>query len=52
MRLLAKAYTNEEIARRLAIPVNDVAELIERHDQSGLVSRLQVIAYVQSRGWQ
>jgi hypothetical protein len=26
MRLLAKAYTNEEIASRLAIPVNDVAE--------------------------
>jgi len=53
LRLLAEAHSNHEIARRLAIPVGDVAELKSSGmRKAGLMSRLHVIAYAQSRGWQ
>jgi len=53
LRLIAQAQSNQEIARRLALPVGEVAELKSSGmKKAGLVSRLHVIAYVQSRGWQ
>ncbi len=53
LRLIAEAQSNQEIARRLALPVSEVAELKSSGmKKAGLISRLHVIAYVQSRGWQ
>ena len=53
LRLIAEGQSNQEIARRLALPVGEVAELKSSGmKKAGLISRLHVIAYVQSRGWQ
>jgi DNA-binding NarL/FixJ family response regulator len=53
LRLVAKAHSNAEIAERLAIPIGDVATLKSGGmKKAGLFSRLHVIAYAESRGWQ
>jgi DNA-binding NarL/FixJ family response regulator len=53
LRLVAQACSNEEIAKRLSIPVTAVAEWKSSGmAKAGLNSRLQVIAYAQLRGWQ
>jgi DNA-binding NarL/FixJ family response regulator len=52
LRLVASAYSNQEIAGRLCLEASVVAALKSTAmNKAGLTSRLQVIAYAESRGW-
>jgi DNA-binding NarL/FixJ family response regulator len=52
LRLIAEAHSNQDIAGRLGIRISEVAELKSTAmKKAGLISRMHVIAYAQSRGW-
>ena len=52
LRLVASCQSNQDIAARLAIGINDVIDVKARAmEKAGLHSRIQVLAYVRARGW-
>jgi two-component system response regulator NreC len=52
LRLVAQAQSNQEIADCLSLPLGDVVELkASGMRRAGLISRMDVLAYAQSRGW-
>jgi DNA-binding NarL/FixJ family response regulator len=50
--LVAKACSNEQIARSLSMSADDTAAIKNQAmRKAGLVSRIQVVGYAQRRGW-